>query len=37
MLLDIDHANDSASRFFRATMVDGVIDVPRLDAAGTVA
>ncbi|MEK0082682.1 type I-C CRISPR-associated protein Cas5c [Benzoatithermus flavus] len=37
MLLDIDYANDSASRFFRATMVDGVIEVPPLDAAEVVA
>jgi CRISPR-associated protein Cas5d len=37
MLLDIDYANGNASRFFRATLVDGVITVPRLDAAGTAA
>lgn len=37
MLLDIDYANGNSSRFFQARMVDGVIEVPRLHAAGTVA
>jgi CRISPR-associated protein Cas5d len=37
MLLDIDYADGSTSRFFQATMVDGVIEVPPLHAAGTVA
>lgn len=29
MLWDIDHAGDRSSLFFRARMVDGVVDVPR--------
>ena len=29
MLWDIDHAGDRSSMFFRARMVDGVVDVPR--------
>lgn len=37
MLLDIDYRADRASRFFRARMVDGVIDVPPLDAVSGVA
>lgn len=37
MLLDIDYANGGTSRFFQARMVNGVIEVPRLHAAGTVA
>ena len=37
MLLDIDYGADSTSRFFRATMRDGVIDGPRLGAAETAA
>ncbi len=37
MLLDIEHAAGGASRFFRAVMRDGVIDVPRLDQTGTAA
>ncbi len=32
MLLDIDYQNDMAPRFFRATMIDGVIDVPPMRA-----
>jgi CRISPR-associated protein Cas5d len=35
MLLDIDYAADNASRFFRAVMRDGVIEVPRMTAGGT--
>ena len=37
MLLDIDYANDRTSRFFKAVMVDGVIEVPAMDAVGTAA
>lgn len=33
MALDIDFANGNTPLFFRATMKDGVIDVPRRDAA----
>ncbi len=33
MLLDIDFAHGASPLFFRATMVNGVIDVPRLDDA----
>ncbi|WGF90738.1 type I-C CRISPR-associated protein Cas5c [Marinivivus vitaminiproducens] len=33
MLLDIDHANGATSRFFRAEMRDGVIEVPAWDSA----
>ncbi|MEX2643276.1 MAG: type I-C CRISPR-associated protein Cas5c [Acetobacterales bacterium] len=29
MLWDIDHAGDRSSLFFRARMIDGVVDVPR--------
>ena len=36
MLHDIDFANGNASRFFRARMVDGVIDVNACLAAGAV-
>lgn len=38
MLLDIDYTdrNDIQPRFFRATMTDGVIDVPALDSAEVV-
>jgi CRISPR-associated protein Cas5d len=32
MLHDIDFKNDRQARFFHATMIDGVIDVPRWDA-----
>ncbi|MDF1586922.1 type I-C CRISPR-associated protein Cas5c [Marinimicrococcus flavescens] len=35
MLLDIDYQADRASRFFRAVMRDGVIEVPAMTAAGT--
>jgi CRISPR-associated protein Cas5d len=31
MLLDIDFARDSTPVFFRASMVDGVIEVPRME------
>ena len=34
MLLDIDHANDGVSRFFKPTMREGVIEVPRMTAEG---
>ena len=34
MLHDIDYAQGMAPRFFRAEMCDGVIVVPRMDAAG---
>ena len=34
MLLDIDFARGQEAVFFRATMRDGVIEVPRLDHAG---
>lgn len=39
MLHDIDFADDMTPRFFRATMVDGVIDIPRClrDTGGAVA
>lgn len=37
MLLDIDYAHDSVSRFFKPIMRDGVIEVPRLTAVGTAA
>lgn len=37
MLLDIDYVADNASRFFRAVIRDGVIEVPRIAAAGTAA
>lgn len=33
MLHDIDHEHGSTPRFFRATMVDGVIEVPTWDSA----
>ena len=36
MLHDIDFARGRESHFYRATMVDGVIDVPRFDAAEVV-
>jgi CRISPR-associated protein Cas5d len=36
MLHDIDFANGNTSRFFRAEMKDGEIEVPRLDAAEVV-
>ena len=36
MLHDIDFANNNASRFFRAEMKDGVIDVPAWNAEGVV-
>jgi len=32
MLHDIDHASGRTARFFRATMIDGVIDVPPSDS-----
>jgi len=34
MLHDIDFPNGMTPRFFRATMVDGLVRVPRFDAAG---
>jgi len=37
MLLDIDYAADSTSRFFRAVMRDGVIEVPEMTAMGITA
>lgn len=37
MLLDIDFSAGNASRFFRALMRDGVIEVPAMAAAGTAA
>lgn len=37
MLLDIDFAAGNASRFFRAVMRDGVIEVPAMAAMGTAA
>lgn len=37
MLLDIDYAADRSSRFFKAMMVDGVIEVPAMGAVGTTA
>ena len=37
MLLDIDHAGSKESRFFRAVMRDGVIEVPAFRTEGTVA
>ena len=37
MLYDIDFEHDRASRFFRARLVDGVLDVRRCLAEGTVA
>ncbi len=36
MLHDIDFAHGNESRFFRAEMQDGVIEVPPLDADGVV-
>jgi CRISPR-associated protein Cas5d len=36
MLHDIDFANNNTSRFFRAEMKDGVIDVPAWNAEGVV-
>jgi CRISPR-associated protein Cas5d len=36
MLHDIDFANGNGSRFFRATMMNGVIDVPPFGADGVV-
>ena len=36
MLHDINHAGDKSSRFFRARLVDGVLDVERGLAEGTV-
>ena len=37
MLHDVDYDRDRAARFFRARMVDGVVDVPRWDSAEVVA
>jgi CRISPR-associated protein Cas5d len=37
MLLDIDYARDRTSRFFKAVMRDGVIEVPGMDAVETAA
>jgi CRISPR-associated protein Cas5d len=37
MALDIDYGPGQEARFFRATMVDGVIDVPELGAEGVTA
>jgi CRISPR-associated protein Cas5d len=37
MLHDIDFSNDNASRFFRARLTDGVLDVARCLAEGTAA
>jgi CRISPR-associated protein Cas5d len=37
MLHDIDHAGDKSSRFFRARLVDGVLDIGRGLAEGVVA
>ena len=34
MALDLDYAAGMQARFFRARMVDGLIDVPALDDAG---
>lgn len=34
MLHDIDFANDMTPRFFRATMKDGIIEVPRFEEGG---
>ncbi len=34
MALDLDYADGMAARFFRARMIDGVIEVPTLGAAG---
>jgi CRISPR-associated protein Cas5d len=34
MLHDIDFANDMTARFFRAKMIDGVIEVPTLESEG---
>lgn len=36
VLHDIDYAHGNEARFFRATMIDGVIDVPPFDARGVV-
>lgn len=36
MLHDIDYANDHTARFFRATMRDGVIDVPPFESSEVV-
>jgi CRISPR-associated protein Cas5d len=37
MLHDIDHANDHRPYFFRASLVDGVMEVPPLDSENVVA
>ena len=37
MALDLDYATGMEAKFFRATMIDGVIEVPALDAEGVVA
>jgi CRISPR-associated protein Cas5d len=37
MLHDIDHVGDKSSRFFRARLEDGVLDIGRRMAEGVVA
>ena len=37
MLLDIDYANGNISRFFRAEMINGVVEIPRMAVGGTIA